>query len=89
MVKGVNKQMIVLRIDGNRIYESACFVLKSDVSHTKEARKDMLNEANRLLGDMEIKKARSGKGRIFWRIALPLILFVIGVVTGFVLSFAL
>ena len=87
MIKGVNKQMIVLRIDGNRIYESACFVLKNEITQSKESRKDMLDEANRLLAQMDIKKARPRKKRIFWRIALPMLIFVLGAAAGFALSF--
>ena len=86
MVKGVNKQMIVLRIDDNRIYESACFVLKNEINHTKETKKDMLNEANRLLSQMDIK-ARPKKRRVFWRVALPIVIFALGAVAGFALSF--
>ena len=88
MVKGVNKQMIVLRIDGNRIYESACFVLKNEALPSKATQRDMLDEANRLLAEMDIKKARPKKRRTFWRIAIPTVLFVLGVLAGFALSFA-
>ena len=88
MVKGVNKQMIVLRIDGNRIYESACFVLKNDVVHSKQTQRDMLDEANRLLMEMDIKKANPKKRRVFWRVAIPTTLFILGVAAGFALSFA-
>lgn len=83
MVKGLNKQMIVLRIDGNRIYESACFILKNEVSQSKETRKDMLAEANRLLGEMDLDAARPRKKRGFGKFMLWLCVFLLGAILGF------
>ena len=87
MVKGLNKQMIILRLDDNRIYESACFILKNEVTHKKETEKDMLAEANRLLGEMELGRARSRKRRGFGRFLLWLAVFLLGGVAGFALAF--
>jgi len=87
MVKGINKQMIVLHIEGNRIYESACFILKNEVSQTKETRKDMLTEANRLLGEMDLGTARPRKKKAFGRFLLWLCVFLLGAFLGFGLCF--
>ena len=87
MVKGINKQMIVLKIDGNRVYDSACFILKNEVDRAKETQKDMLYEANRLLGEMElkgVKKKKKGKWKI---ILLGAVMLVVGVAVGFVSAF--
>ena len=89
MVKGINKQMIVLKLEGNRLYDSACFVLKNDVKQQKEAQKDMLYEANRILAEMEIKKVRPKRKGIFRRFLLWVLIFLLGALLGFALSFAI
>lgn len=87
MVKGINKQMIVLKLDGNGIYDSACFVLRNEVRHSKESEKDMLCEANRILAQMDIKKPRrSGARRFFKRLLWSVILLAVGAVAGFLLA---
>ncbi len=87
MVKGINKQMIVLKIEGNRLYDSACFVLKNEVTRSKESEKDMLYEANRLLGEMELKRSKK-KGRgVGRRLLVGVLLLLLGAVGGFALSF--
>lgn len=89
MVKGVNRQMIVLKLDGNRIYDSACFVLKNDAKQQKEAQKDMLREANRILAQMDIKRSRPRRIGWFWKLLFLLLILVIGMIIGFALSFLL
>jgi hypothetical protein len=86
MVKGINKQMVILKMDDNRLYDSACFVLRNDVKQRKEDQKDMLYEANRILAEMEIKKVRPKKRR-FRRFLLSLFLFLLGAAIGFGVSF--
>ena len=86
MIKGVNKQMIVLKLDNNRLYDSACFVLRNDVDRKKSEEKDMLGEANRILAEMDIKRPRrSGRGG-FRRFLFSVALLVIGAVIGFVIA---
>jgi len=89
MVKGINKQMVVLRIEGNKLYESACFVLKNDASVCRETKKDMLAEANKILCEMDLGRARRGRVRrpLFKRLVSGLVLLIIGAVAGFTLSF--
>ena len=87
MVKGINKQMIVLKLEGNALYDSACFVLRNEVKQSRENKKDMLYEANRILAQMDIKKPRSSKvGRFFKRVLWSLILLVVGAAVGFVVA---
>ncbi len=87
MVKGINKQMIVLKIEGNRLYDSACFILKNEVERAKETEKDMLYEANRLLGEMDLKKVKHKKHRVWRSILISAALLLVGAVCGFALSF--
>ncbi len=87
MIKGINKQMIVLKLENNRLYESACFMLRSDVKQRREEEKDMLSEANRILSEMEIKRPRSTKRGGFRRFLWSAMLMVIGVAIGFGVAF--
>ena len=88
MIKGLNKQMVVLKLDGNRIYESACFVVRSDLEKKRDEEKDMLREANRILEEMELgrskKKRGGGKRFLLWMLTL-----IVGAAIGFALSFLL
>ncbi len=84
MVKGINKQMIVLKIDGHRIYESACFVLKNDVKASHEKKSDMLVEANRILEEMELDGGNPRRKRhILRKILVGCLLLLIGGIIGF------
>ena len=87
MVKGVNKQMIVLKPEGNRLYEQVCFVLRNDVKQSRESERDMLNEANRILAEMDIKRVKPR--RLIWlsRVLWWLLLLAVGVCVGYGLSF--
>ncbi len=87
MIKGINKQLIFFKIDGNRYYDSACFVLKNEVLHNSEADRDMLAEANRILEGMQLKPQKRKKRHIFRRLVLTLVLFALGVITGFAWHF--
>ena len=87
MVKGINKQMIVLKLDGNRLYDSACFVLKNEVRAQRDAQKDMLYEANRILSEMEIKRALPRRRSRVGRFLLWALIFLLGVALGFGTSF--
>ena len=88
MIKGLNKQMVVLKLEGNRIYESACFVVRSDLERRRDEEKDMLREANRILEEMELSRGKKKKGRgrrfLFWALTL-----LAGAAIGFALSFLL
>ena len=61
MIKGAQKQMIVLKTSASRYFEEAYFVLKSDLKPNKRDRTDLLTEANRILKESE--SVRGGKRR--------------------------
>ena len=61
MIKGAQKQMIVLKTSASRYFEEAYFVLKTDLRPCKRDRTDLLTEANRILKESE--SARGGKKR--------------------------
>ena len=82
MIKGINKQMVVLKLESNRLYESACFVLRSDVERKKQEEKDMLSEANRILAEMDIKHPKRETRGKMGRFARTMIVLMIGAALG-------
>ncbi len=89
MIKGINKQMVVLKLDSNRLYESACFVLRNDIERKKQEERDMLSEANRILAEMEIKKPKKATRGGFRRFLWAMLLLLIGGAVGFGIGFLL
>lgn len=53
MIKGAQKQMIVVRTGDSRYFDEAYFVLRREVKAHRGTRNDMLNEANRILQQTE------------------------------------
>lgn len=51
MVKGTQKQMVVVKTQGNRFYEQAYFVLRDGQCLSGESETTMLAEANRILDE--------------------------------------
>lgn len=86
MIKGLNKQMVVLKLEGNRLYESACFVVRRDIEKRRDEEKDMLREANRILEEMAVGKDKKKRGRLK-RFLLWTLTLAVGVLVGFGLSF--
>ena len=89
MIKGINKQTVFLRLDGNSVYEGAYFILKNEAKQKNEADKDMLAEANRIIAEHNgVRRKRSGKDRLLRFFSACLFLFV-GAFVGFFLSMLL
>lgn len=65
MIKGAQKQMIVVRTGNSRYFDEAYFVLKRQLETKKGEQEDLLAEADRILRESEPRhrKAR-GLGRI-------------------------
>ena len=53
VMRGAQKQMIVLRTGGSRYFDEAYFVLKSGRRPRREEGRDMVREANRILDESE------------------------------------
>ena len=74
MLRGCQKQMIVLQTQQSTIFESAFFVLRRD--HSGVPQDDMLAEANRIIGEgVAVRQKR----RRVWR---ALAAFLLGAVLG-------
>ena len=49
MIKGTQKQMIVLRTGESRYFDEAYFVLRREIKADRGSKNDILREANRIL----------------------------------------
>ena len=77
MVKGAQKQMIVVKTADSRYFDEAYFVLRREVRRGHGARRDMLSEANRILEECADGSAASPKKRVrTW------LLFAVGMLCG-------
>ena len=83
MIKGSQKQMIVLRTGSSRYFDEAYFVLRREIKTTGRERGDILAEANRIL-------AESGPSsrRCVPRIARRGLWFLLGAACGALLAVA-
>ena len=75
MIKGAQKQMIVLKTATSCYFEEAYFVLKSDIKPRKQDRTDLLTEANRILKESESVRSgrrRAGKSWLWFALGLML-----------------
>lgn len=86
MIKGINRQMIVVKLGGSGFFESACFILRRDAKSEAESERDMLCEANRIVSQMDGKRKREKKS-ILGRLILGALMLIIGIAIGFALSF--
>ncbi len=78
MIKGAQKQMIVVRTGDSRYFDEAYFVLRREIKNPKGKRNDMLLEANRIL---EETAPDTNRGR-FGRLSRNILLFLAGILCG-------
>ncbi len=77
MIKGAQKQMIVLRTGNSPYFDEAYFVLRREVHSERANRGDILTEANKILEEnTKGTKQHSRRRAVGW------LLFVAGLVCG-------
>ena len=78
MIKGAQKQMIVVRTADSRYFDEAYFVLRREVKPSRCAHNEMLLEANRILEE------NAPGTRIQRKKSLPrgILLFLLGLLCG-------
>ena len=67
MLKGYQRQMIVMRTEGGSLFEAAYFILRREQVGAKDS--DMLQEANRLIhegGGYVARRAGERRARRLW-----------------------
>ena len=61
MMKGAQKQMIVVRTADSRYFDEAYFVLRREIKTHRAKKHEMIDEANRILRDCELSPHPPGK----------------------------
>ena len=77
MVKGAQKQMIVVRTGNSRYFDEAYFVLRRNVKVPRGERDEMISEANRILQDCDLSHRAPRR-----KIKRGIILFFSGLLCG-------
>ena len=77
MIKGSQKQMIVVRTGGSRYFDEAYFVLRRGVRAGREEQSDLLTEANRILHESQTGRPAKKPHRL-----RPYLLFALGILLG-------
>ncbi len=75
MLRGCQKKIIFLRNTDSDVFEEAYFVIKDDAAVSPGAEEDMVREANRILRENIISRARPRKAVVRRGTFLP---FLIG-----------
>ena len=78
MIKGAQKQMIVIRTGNSRYFDEAYFVLRREIRGNKQEKTDMLAEANRILEEHDLQTG--GKPRK--RLPRGVLFFLSGILCG-------
>ena len=77
MIKGAQKQMIVVRTGNSRYFDEAYFVLRRDIRPRRGEEEDMVSEANRILSEHETVRPRAKRRRLW-----EALLFGLGAMLG-------
>ena len=77
MIKGTQKQMIVLRTGESRYFDEAYFVLRREIKAQRSEKDEMISEANRILRDCGLSPRPPRK-----RISRGVCFFLSGILCG-------
>ncbi|MBO5415149.1 MAG: hypothetical protein J6A83_00790 [Clostridia bacterium] len=81
MIRGIQREMIMVKTDKSSIFESACFLLRTDIANERPREADMLREANRIIEENYSHKSRK-KQKLGRSIKANIPSFLYGSVTG-------
>ena len=81
MVKGTQKQMIVLRTGDSRYVDEAYFVLRREIKADRRVKNDILIEANRILEESRVSPRELSRRRRHWWLSGAAV-FVAGCLCG-------
>ncbi len=85
MIKGINKNMIVVKNTGSRYFEEAHFIIKNGFSESSE--RDLVKEASRIVGNVLTETGKVSKPRV--KIVKGLITFLLSFLSGAALGILL
>lgn len=83
MIKGSQKQLIVLRTGGSRYFDEAYFVLRREIRAGRECHGDILHEANRILEENTPRGKKQPRRRL-----MAVLCFLGGMIFGAMLCAA-
>ena len=63
MVRGINRQIVVVKTEGSSAFEAAYFIVRTDIATPVSSRSEMMNEANRIIADNSFSKKRKNAER--------------------------
>ena len=88
MIKGINKNMIVVKNTGSRYFEEAHFIIKNSASEIHE--RDLVKEASKIVGNVltESGKQSKPKRRVLKGIITFLLSFISGAALGIIICLA-
>lgn len=76
MIRGIKRQMIVVKTDKSSIFETAYFLLRTDVSEPRVSGNEMLTEANRIISEnSSYRKRHKDERRTRLKNGLPFFIF--------------
>lgn len=82
MIKGAQKQMIVLRTGDSRYFDEAYFVLRREIQTHRGVKNDILREANRILEENRTACETLPDGKPRRRLLRGWLLFLAGLIIG-------
>ena len=84
MIKGINKNMIVVKNTGSKYFEEAHFIIRNG---TDARERDIIKEASRIVGTVltENGKASKPSGRVLKTVITLLLSFASGAILGILL----
>lgn len=86
MLRGIQRKMIIVKTDRSNVFETAYFVLRSELERGDADANDLLAEANRIVSENGTRKPRTEKRRRYGRFA-AFCLFMLGAGIGVLASF--
>lgn len=88
MIKGTQRRIVEIRLGKSKLYESACFWLRQGVGAEQKSERELLEEARAIVSALEPRGKRIRRALI-WRIALCVLMLLIGAALGFGLALLL
>ncbi len=87
MLRGAQKQMIVVRTHGSRVFEEACFVIRRGAVQAAADEGDMLREANHIIETTlppaaHVSRSYGGNASARPGLMIGLVWFFLGVFSG-------
>lgn len=87
MIKGINKNMVVVKNTGSRYFEEAHFILRDGVCDKKEGNK-FLDDAHRIVSSVLTEQGKQSKNKkVMLPILFTVLAFALGIAIGLLLAF--